>query len=239
MATDDIMPTNPYVDPSVTPEMRLKAAFKLFDTDGSGTLSASELLRILTRPGQSALTLADAEEVIKKVDVNGDGELDVEEFVTLMTNPGELADVKMKGSVYEGQRNAAGKPEGYGKCRFANGNVYEGQFKAGKKEGHGKLTYAYGVGGGAVFEGEFKDNDREGPGTMRYNDGMVKVGFYKLNKAAGEGVKWEADGATAWQTTDGKEHTKIDITETQKVLEKLGLELPSGLPPLAWKRNIW
>ena len=90
-----------------------------------------------------------------------------------------------------------------------------------------------------MFEGEFKDGDREGPGTMRYNDGMVKVGFYKLNKAAGEGVKWEADGATAWQTTDGKEHTKIDITETQKVLEKLGLELPSGLPPLAWKRNIW
>lgn len=68
----------------------LVAAFKAFDADGNGTLSASELVAVLTRPGGAAMSFADAEELIKTVDVNGDGELDVEEFCTLMATPGAL-----------------------------------------------------------------------------------------------------------------------------------------------------
>ena len=49
----------------------LEKAFKVFDTDNSGTLSASELIKILTRPGGAALTMADAEELIQRADVNG------------------------------------------------------------------------------------------------------------------------------------------------------------------------
>ena len=45
----------------------LAAAFKAFDTDGSGTLSADELLGILTRGG-GALTVDDAKAVIAVAD---------------------------------------------------------------------------------------------------------------------------------------------------------------------------
>ena len=39
--------------------------------------------------------------------------------------------------VYKGERNVAGEREGYGTVRFANGDVYEGEWKAGEKEGRG------------------------------------------------------------------------------------------------------
>lgn len=58
----------------------LRVMFGTFDADGSGKISASELLAILTRAGGGkAMALADAEELIKAVDVNGDGELDLDE----------------------------------------------------------------------------------------------------------------------------------------------------------------
>ena len=59
----------------------LAAAFKVFDTDGSGTLSAKELLTILTRKGKggASLSVEDAKQIIASVDYNGDGELDVDE----------------------------------------------------------------------------------------------------------------------------------------------------------------
>ena len=52
----------------------LVAAFQKFDTDGSNTLSAEELTAILTR-GMGAMSVAEAQALIKSVDVNGDGEL--------------------------------------------------------------------------------------------------------------------------------------------------------------------
>ena len=39
------------------------------------------------------------------------------------------------GFVYEGERNAAGQREGYGTMRWADGDVYEGQWKGGEPEG--------------------------------------------------------------------------------------------------------
>ena len=66
----------------------LEQAFRTFDLDNSGTLSASELTAILTREGGGApLTEKEAEALIKTVDVNGDGELDLQEFCALMASP--------------------------------------------------------------------------------------------------------------------------------------------------------
>jgi len=63
----------------------LEKAFKTFDTDGSGKLSAAELMDILTRVGvESALSEEDAKQVVAKADVNDDGELDISEFIKLM-----------------------------------------------------------------------------------------------------------------------------------------------------------
>lgn len=50
----------------------IRGAFKIFDVDGSGTISAHELLAILTRPetGRS-LALEDAKEIIASFDTDG------------------------------------------------------------------------------------------------------------------------------------------------------------------------
>ena len=68
-------------DSPATPQIR--NAFKVFDTDGNGTLSPAELKRILTRPvyGQpSKMSEADVDALIERYDANGDGELSVDEF---------------------------------------------------------------------------------------------------------------------------------------------------------------
>jgi pyruvate/2-oxoglutarate dehydrogenase complex dihydrolipoamide acyltransferase (E2) component len=60
----------------------MRAAFRVFDKDGSGTLSADEMTAILTRKdGGHALALEDAKKLIARFDKNGDGVLDFEEFV--------------------------------------------------------------------------------------------------------------------------------------------------------------
>ena len=52
---------------------RMREAFKMFDTDGSGTLSADEVLAILTQQsGGASLTIEDAQEFIKDFDQDGE-----------------------------------------------------------------------------------------------------------------------------------------------------------------------
>lgn len=63
----------------------LENAFAVFDADGSGKLSTTELKDILTRVGtSSAMSEEDALEVVRLADENGDGELSIAEFVKLM-----------------------------------------------------------------------------------------------------------------------------------------------------------
>lgn len=68
---------------SETPLMAtLRNAFARFDRDNSGTLSASEMVGILTRNGGGqAMSRKDAQDVITAFDINGDGVLNYEEFV--------------------------------------------------------------------------------------------------------------------------------------------------------------
>ena len=59
----------------------IKAAFDVFDTDRSGSLSAAELKQVLTRPGGgSPLSLDEVQAIIEEFDTDGDGELQFEEF---------------------------------------------------------------------------------------------------------------------------------------------------------------
>lgn len=57
-------------------EYGLRAAFAVFDKDGSGSLSAEELKAVLTRPGGgAALSDEEVRAIIDEFDANGDGEL--------------------------------------------------------------------------------------------------------------------------------------------------------------------
>ena len=91
---------------------------------------------------------------------------------------------------YVGERNAAGQCEGRGKYVFADGAVYEGEFKAGKAEGRGKHRTAV----GDVYEGELKAGKREGRGIYRYANGDVYEGELKAGKKEGRGIYRYANG---------------------------------------------
>lgn len=65
-------------------EARLREAFALFDTDGSGSLSVEELRTVLSRPG-STLSDEEIQALIDEFDEDGDGEMQFEEFVKLWT----------------------------------------------------------------------------------------------------------------------------------------------------------
>ena len=53
--------------------------------------------------------------------------------------------------------------------RFADGSVYEGEWKEGKYHGRGVMRSA----DGAVYEGEFQGGKMHGVGVMRYADGSI------------------------------------------------------------------
>lgn len=59
-------------------EEELKNAFKVFDKDGSGTISATELRTVLQHLGEN-LTDDDLDEMLKMADKNGDGDIDCED----------------------------------------------------------------------------------------------------------------------------------------------------------------
>ena len=69
----------------------LATAFKLFDSDGDGVLSAEELKAILCRPtpGGTPLTEQRVDEIMRKFDVNTDGVLSVDELAQELRAAGE------------------------------------------------------------------------------------------------------------------------------------------------------
>ena len=91
----------------------LKAAFDVFDEDGSGTLSTEEVKIILTRmTGNSTpLTTADAQAFITEFDRDGDGLLDVNEFIVAMGVMSDAVDEDNDG-VIDGKDAGGGAYDG-------------------------------------------------------------------------------------------------------------------------------
>uniref|UniRef100_A0A0D6R0B8 EF-hand domain-containing protein n=1 Tax=Araucaria cunninghamii TaxID=56994 RepID=A0A0D6R0B8_ARACU len=63
----------------------LKEAFKMFDADKSGTISARELHKVLKSLGDKS-TMEDSTRMVKSVDRDGDGLVNFEEFKGMMKN---------------------------------------------------------------------------------------------------------------------------------------------------------
>lgn len=88
-----------------------------------------------------------------------------------------MADVEIKDWVlyqgvtadYVGQTEG-GIPNGWGKAKFLDGKIYEGEWKDGKMHGRGKEFYP---GGTLQFEGEYKEGQRDGFGKAYLHDGRL------------------------------------------------------------------
>ena len=61
----------------------IKEAFKVFDKDGNGYISAAELRHIMTNLGEK-LTDEEVDEMIREADVDGDGQINYDEFVDMV-----------------------------------------------------------------------------------------------------------------------------------------------------------
>lgn len=66
-------------------EDELIEAFKVFDRDGNGKISARELRYVMLSSGED-LTEQDIQEMVLEADTDGDGYIDYEEFVRIMMN---------------------------------------------------------------------------------------------------------------------------------------------------------
>ena len=69
-------------------EEELLEAFKVFDKDGNGNISALELKQVMHNLGEN-LSDADIEEMIREADLDGDGEINYNEFVKMMKSDKE------------------------------------------------------------------------------------------------------------------------------------------------------
>lgn len=74
-------------DKSLTTIDKLQAAFKMFDKDGSGVISADEIKEVLGFNGNLDKDAIDL--ILQQVDSNGDGEISFEEFFAMMTKVGD------------------------------------------------------------------------------------------------------------------------------------------------------
>lgn len=93
------------------------------------------------------------------------------------------------GDSYSGDYKA-GMQDGKGTYSWANGTKYDGEFKADYKNGYGVEKYP----NGDSYEGDFKNNKREGQGIYRFSDGRSHEGEWKNDVPNGQGVRKDAAG---------------------------------------------
>lgn len=76
----------PVKEKEETEEERIIRAFKVFDTDNSGTISLDEFEVALCKLGDSKITKKEARRIFNDVDVDHNGELDYTEFYNFFKN---------------------------------------------------------------------------------------------------------------------------------------------------------
>ena len=128
-----------------------KDAFSLFDRDGDGTITTSELGTVMRSLGQT-VTDADLREMINEVDADGSGTLDFAEFVTMMAR-------KMRGVDMEDELRSAFATFDKGD----KGVVKAEDLKAVLQEMDEKLT-------DAEIAEMMKEADSDGSGDIQYEE---------------------------------------------------------------------
>ena len=113
--------------PAISVLASYKAAFSVFDKDGSGTVSTSELGETMSALGQNP-SAEELDAIIKEVDADGSGEIDFDEFCACMQKAKEgggttpkLAVVVEENGLLSGLNNFFGRLFNHGPSAEENG----------------------------------------------------------------------------------------------------------------------
>ena len=79
---------------------------------------------------------------------------------------------------------------------------------------------------GGSYEGEHQRGLRHGKGKYTYETGGVEIGCYEAGADVGQGVRWSADRAQAWELQDGKRGRSISQEEAAQIAARIGLPVP-------------
>ncbi len=109
---------------------------------------------------------------------------------------GILALLPMLAFAQLGECKSGNCSEGYGTYRFANGDVYMGNFKDGKQHGQGTFVWA----SGDKYEGEWKDGYQDGYATFTWTTGQSKNGSWSQGQFVREITAADAAAAAAGGT---------------------------------------
>ena len=102
-----------------------------------------------------------------------------------------------------GYAYTGGDGGGVGRCVFADGGVYEGEWSHGRQHGSGRSVSA----DGNVYEGQWLDGRRHGEGKEAFASGAVYEGQWKCGKPHGRGKDvWADGGVYHGDFHDGKRH---------------------------------
>lgn len=83
LSLDDFLMVMEKDFPPPDSEEEIREAFGVFDKDGEGTISSSELKHVLMTMGEK-LTLEEVELIIREADIDEEGQIRYEQFVKIM-----------------------------------------------------------------------------------------------------------------------------------------------------------
>lgn len=79
-------------------EEEIREAFRVFDKDGNGYISAAELRHVMTNLGEK-LTDEEVDEMIREADIDGDGQVNYEGYYSVeKTFTFSISDKRLSGS---------------------------------------------------------------------------------------------------------------------------------------------
>ena len=111
---------------------------------------------------------------------------------------------------------------GEGTCKLPGGELYTGQWSAGGRWGDGTCVYT----DGSRYIGQWRGGQRHGKGKYTFASGNVQIDCYEADRPVGQGVKWSADRAQAWELQDGKPGRSISQEEAAQIAARIGLPVP-------------
>ena len=85
----------------------------------------------------------------------------------------------------------------------------------------------YRMADGDAYEGQWKANKKDGTGTYHYASGRADVTRHEADANVGEGARWSAERDMAWRLSGGDVVEEISLEEAARIAELLNVAVPS------------